>query len=117
MIRNILFYNRDGRWFANLPDYIEQGGTEDDCEMIRGADEWLDVLAEGSDRVWLKMSETNPLTEKIYLHGNDEYGATYVAISYNNQDVLHKLWLCPVTLFLFEKYPSTIYYEKLKIWD
>lgn len=40
-MKKISFYNRDGRWFADLPEYIAQGGTEDECEMVMDADSWL----------------------------------------------------------------------------
>ena len=109
-MKKISFYNRNGRWFADLPEYIAQGGTEDDCEMVAGADSWLEYLSKGSDRVTLSLS-TSPLRNKLTLYESDEFGATYIAHDYNEEIFNHRLWLCPVTLFVFGEYPQTIYYE------
>lgn len=107
----ISFYKTQGSWFADLPDYIEQGGTEADCLMVAGADTWLDKLSGGKDTISLLISDKGPLREKMERHEEDEFGATYVAHTYEDEDINHQLWLCPVTLFVFNKYPKTIYYE------
>lgn len=112
MEKIISFYERDGRWFADLPDYIEAGGTEEDCEMILGADEWLEKLSCGKNRITLKLS-TIPLREELNLYHKDNSGATYIAYRFEEEDVNHVIWLCPVTLFVFGEYPQTIYYEKI----
>jgi hypothetical protein len=104
------FYNRDGRWFADVPGWIESGGTEDDCEMVSGADLWLDHLSNG-DNIFLELSEEKHLKEKLEKIEEDEFGATYLAETYKGLFFEHKMWLCPVTKFLFDKYPNTIYYE------
>lgn len=108
----IRFYNRDLRWFADVPSYIEQGGTEDELEMVSGADAWLEYLSSGNDNVFLELSE-QPLQEKLNLYSKDEFGATYIAHSFREEDINHTLWLCPVTLFVFGKYPDVIYYRIL----
>lgn len=111
MVRTIRFYNRDGRWYADLPDYIEQGGTEEDCEMVAGADTWLEYLSTGViDNLFITLGD-EPFGESLHLYYKDEYGATYIAHSYNEEDINHQLWLCPVTLFLFPDYPDIIYYK------
>lgn len=79
--------------------------------MILGADTWLDFLSKDNSSVFLKLSINTPLNEKLTLIEKDECGATYLAESFNNKFVNHKLWICPVTLFLFGEYPSVIYYE------
>lgn len=109
-MKKLRFYNRDGRWYADLPDYIEAGGTEEECEMVFGADTWLDYLSKGKDNVFLKLS-TNPLKEKIVKTDSDDFGSTYLAKTYQGENIEHTLWICPVTLFLFGEYPETIYYE------
>ena len=106
----IRFYCRDGRWYADLPEYIEAGGTEEDCEMILGSDYWLDLLALGRDSIYIKLS-LNPAQEKIIRLEKDDFGATYIVKSYKGEEINHKIWICPVTLFLFGEYPETIYYE------
>lgn len=111
----IRFYNRDGRWFADLPAYIEAGGTEDDCEMVAGADVWLKLLSKGKDTIFLEISTDAPLQEKLNLYhtDNDENGAYYIAYEYKEESINHQLWLCAVTMFLFGEYPHTIHYKLL----
>lgn len=110
------FYNRDGRWYADLPAYIEAGGSEADCEMVAGADTWLDFLSGYSDQVTLELSVKEPLKNSITRISTDDgnFGATYETIEYNGQLRHHILWICPVTLFVFGEFPEVIYYEVVK---
>ena len=111
----IRFYKDEARrWYAYLPEYIAQGGTEEECEMIAGADEWLDYLSKNGDSVTLELSDTRQLSEKIVLYESDESGATYIAHTYKEEDVNQILWLCSVTLFVFGHYPKEIYYHVIK---
>ena len=111
----IRFYkDEDRRWYADLPEYIAQGGTEEECEMVAGADDWLDFISEKREAVTLALSDQDSLTEKIVLYESDEFGATYIAHTFKEEDINQILWLCPVTLFVFGNYPSTIYYHVIK---
>lgn len=114
MVRTLRFYKRDTRWYAYIPEYIEAGGTEEECEMVGGSDEWLDLVSDFSDTVVVKLSGTEPLQEKLSLYNYDEFGATYVACEYKEEIVNQQMWLCPVTLFVFGEYPDTIYYQIIK---
>lgn len=105
------FYRRDTRWFADIPDYIAQGGTEDDCEMVSGADEWLDFISKGKDNIVLQI-DTKPLANRLDKYHDDDYGATYMAHEYNDRDYNQQMWLCNVTKFLFGDFPQVIYYQK-----
>jgi hypothetical protein len=110
----IRFYNREGKWYADIPDYIESGGTEEECEMIFGSDTWLDFLSNNGKNIFLEVSTNKNLQETLSLIEKDEYGGTYIAETYNGKRIDHKLWICPVTLFLFGEYPTNIYYEVIK---
>ena len=113
----IRFYRRDNRWFADLPLYLEAGGTEDDCELIAGADEWLDIVSNYKDSVYLRISDIESLQEKLVLHEVDNAqfgcGAIYVIQEYQDQVINKEIWLCPVTLFIFGYYPPIIFYSKM----
>lgn len=111
MIRTLRFYNRDGRWFADVPQYIEAGGTEDDCEMVAGADTWLELLSEGKDSISITIADDEVLEEKLHLYQKDEAGGTYIAHEYKDKDINLVLWLCNVTLFIFGKFPDIFYYK------
>jgi hypothetical protein len=115
-LRKVIRFYRDEnkRWYADLPEYIAQGGTVEECEMVSGADDWLDYISGNRDVVILTLSDQNSLSEKMLLYESDEYGATYIAHTYKEEDVNQVLWLCPVTVFVFGNYPSTIYYHVIK---
>lgn len=108
---DIRFYKKNNRWYADIPKYIEDGGTEDDCEMVAGADEWLDIISDKSNEIVIKISSEKELSEKIERYHHDEYGATYIANTFKGKGINHELWLCPVTIFVFNEYPKTIYYS------
>ncbi len=111
----IRFYRDENkRWYADLPEYIAQGGTVEECEMVSGADDWLDFLSNRGDNITLELSDKDCLSEKIVMYESDEFGATYVAYTYKEEDINQILWLCPVTVFVFGKYPENIYYHVLK---
>lgn len=110
-MKKIRFYRDENRWFADLPEWIENGGDRDDLEMILGADEWLDIIYNNEESVILNLSIT-PLRNKIVLNQADDAGGVYIAHEYNEEIVNHVLWLCAVTKFVFGEFPETIYYEK-----
>lgn len=39
------FVREDNSWYIDLPEYIEQGGSKGDLEMVSGADTMLDIIA------------------------------------------------------------------------
>lgn len=105
------FYKKESRWFCYLPKYIASGGTEADCEMVAGADTWLDYLSNNGDEITLDISKEIEMSNRIDRVHEDGFGATYMAYEYNEKPINHQLWICPVTLFVFNEYPQTIYYK------
>jgi hypothetical protein len=117
MTETIKFYKtKENRWYAHLPEYLEEGGSIEECEMVAGADIWLDIISDNNNEIILKLSDTKQLAEKIVLYDTDlsqpNLGATYIAHVYKEKDYNVIMWLCPVTLFVFDKYPKVIYYQK-----
>ena len=117
MTREIGFYKtEDDRWYAYLPEFIAIGGTEAECEMVRGADDYLDGLLLSYDGkanyVHLVISDTQKQEQVLNLVKKDEFGATYKVTDPNLKGT-YKLWLCPVTLSVFNKYPDKIYTKVL----
>jgi hypothetical protein len=117
----IRFYkDPDGRWYADLPEYVENIGKKEDCEMVAGADRWLDILSP-SGEITLDVSTESGEHKLTLAHlGYDAQGeveatefggATYRPGIINDEDHSWRtLWLCPVTLFVFGNYPPAIYY-------
>jgi hypothetical protein len=53
------FIKEGSSWYIDLPEYLEQGGSKDDLQMISGADTMLDIIAGDADEVTLQM-DTEP---------------------------------------------------------
>ena len=50
------FLRTGKEWYVDLPEYIEQGGSIGDLQMVEGADKMLDMMAEKEDFVFLSIS-------------------------------------------------------------
>lgn len=124
------FY-KDGLWYIDLPEYLDAGlGTKADLMMVQGSDTFLDLLSENTNEVTLefhsekfadylcKLKKLNIGLDKEYLkkigHAPVDYGAYYEVIEMNKKPFQHKLWLCPVTEYVFGgSYPDEIYIRVL----
>jgi hypothetical protein len=111
MIKIIKFYKEIDRWYADLPDYISGGGKKEDLEMISGADDWLEMLSNGSNSITLKLSQEQVLTGKLLRMDIDSFGATYILHEYLDVIYNELVWLCNVTKWVFGVYPKTLYFS------
>jgi hypothetical protein len=114
------FYRDSEGWFIDLPEYIEQGlGTKANLAMVSGADTLLDILSNGQAEVFVRM-DREPFggAEELVktsqgMNETDEFGAYYRAVERR-----HDLWLCPVTLYVFDGlYPDKIYISATQTED
>jgi hypothetical protein len=113
MTRTIRFYNRGGRWYADLPDYLKLGGTEEECEMVLGSDDFLWYIDPHGNELFITLSDKEQLYNRMYCIDKNEHGATYeVDLHQGGFRFTHQLWLCPVTLFLFNRYPGVVYWQQ-----
>jgi len=125
------FYKEDNIWYIDLPEFLEQGlGTKANLMMIAGADTLLDMLSnngysitlefdkypfKGYDTV-LDLFEIGKNQEQLDAAGHPfvDYGAYYTAVQINGKPIKHKVWLCPVTEYVFGGgYPMSIYIKTL----
>jgi hypothetical protein len=120
------FYKEGGIWYADLPEFLEEGlGSLANLMMVDGADTFLDLLGGGLPRVTLRISTSpfpghqcrmeklskgmnNRLLEMIG-HAPVDYGAYYQVRELGGAPYSHRLWLCPVTEYVFGQYPEMIY--------
>lgn len=106
----IRFYNEDNKWYADLPNYIEEGGCKEDLQMVMGADIWLDVLSECGNEITIQISNKHfeGFESKLLYIGdlNHMKEGDYLEFPDN-----HHMWLCGVTIWLFGEYPQSIYYK------
>jgi hypothetical protein len=126
------FVKDGGIWYIDLPEFLEAGlGSRGNLMMVAGADTFLDILdTEQSNSVTLELA-TKPIRGggrkghiifqeifvdreelKKYNHPSVEFGANYKVVSFNKQPLDHRMWLCPVTLYVFGgEYPKEIHFK------
>ena len=51
------FIRTGQEWYIDLPEYLEQGGSIGDLQMVDGADKMLDLMAENESTVTLFISK------------------------------------------------------------
>ena len=125
-MRNLGFIKENGLWYADLPEFLERGlGTRNNLLMVDGSDTFLDLLSNQGNRVTLTISEQDfegfqgkldkidwgknqSLLDSIG-HAPVDYGAYYMVNELQGKPFQHRLWLCPVTEFVFGGYPNQIF--------
>lgn len=108
MEKTVDFYKKKGRWYAAIPEYLAEGGSEEDCEMIFGADKWLENHAKGNDQITLKLSSVNyHLGRTLQKICEDQDGAVYIP----QNDNMSPLWLCNVSKYVWGNHPDYLYYK------
>ena len=126
------FYKENNIWYADLPEFLERGlGTKANLMMVDGADTFLDFLSQDGNSVTVAIS-TNEFAghdavlrkEAIGLnqdllhsigHAPVTYGAYYQVSHFQNNVFVHRLWLCPVTEYVFNgSYPDQIYIKVIQ---
>lgn len=105
MRKTFEFVKVGGIWFYWWPDF---DGDPGELAMVDGADDLLDSL----DDRFVRLQMVDPSVAKIVLSKieEDENGATYLCKSKNYND---RVWICPVTLLVFNEYPQNIYLSEL----
>lgn len=101
------FDKEDNKWYINLPDYP---GDKADLQMVLGADTLLDILSSNADSVLLNVSLTDNTLERLTkirdMNVDEGGGAMYFSNTHK-----FDLWLCDVTKFVFDGFPSEIFYS------
>ena len=110
------FYKTGSEWYIDLPEFLEQGGSVGDLQMVDGADTMLDLMVGDAGLVTLHIS-THPfagadvveLIEKC-----DPYigGGNYIMRAYEGNKVNRQMWLCQVTAFVFGDIPEKIFVKR-----
>lgn len=114
-MRLLKFYKEpvSNEWFVDLPEWT---GSKEDLEMIFGADNMLDMLAEGESEVILTVSEYHFIgAERILLNRlatDIGSGAYYRIETYKGVVLNHEFWLCDIMLFVFNRFPQTLFFIK-----
>lgn len=128
-----LFYKENGMWYISLPEFINMGlGNKNNLLMVDGSDTFLDILSgyepnatPDNTKISLVLCDQeflgcthrltkidNGLNQDLLNkvgHAPVDYGAYYMVEEIPG----HKLWLCPVTEYVFDGlYPEKIFLRK-----
>lgn len=114
-MKKLKFIKEDNKWYIDLPLELEEGlFTKADLQMVAGADDLLEHISGGHSCVELSCSEEFiPNWDWCIIQKepivNKYAGCTYTSTD-RNGDFSTQLWLCPVTLHLFnDEYPQQLF--------
>lgn len=98
---NVLSFNKEeDKWYIDLPDWK---GDKAELQMVMGADDALDEISKGKDKVMMLVSlEPFDSSEAVELQRIEFDGATYLFRE-------KEMWLCEVTLSVFGEFPGKFY--------
>jgi hypothetical protein len=117
------FYKNEDGWFIDIPGVLEEHIFEKgNLQMVCGADLLLDHLCYGKSEIILEVYDDpfDGAEHKLEINnfGMDtklleEYDHPIeVGAYYNRESDGFVVWLCPVTMYVFEgKYPDNIYFR------
>jgi hypothetical protein len=104
-------------------DLPEWEGVKAELEMISGADTLLDIVSQGDETVHIVISmesfENANMLELIGATTKEQQettevcgGAYYIMKNYEGIEFNLVLWLCNVTIFVFQEFPDKIYFKR-----
>ena len=117
-MKKTLKFNKesDKKWYIDLPHYPF---AHHNLMMVAGADKLCELLSQDGhstivDVVTTKEPKDNLVAEGYVQLKRTEWsltGGAYYDVT--NIEGLTNLWLCPVTLFVYQKYPKYIYVKQV----
>lgn len=110
------FIKEERDWFIDLPEYLENGGSKGDLQMVEGADKMLDFISEGKNAVSLTI-------DRVSFDGSDELkliercdpfvgGGYYNLQTFEGKEMNQTMWLCAVTEYVFGDLPEQIFIKR-----
>jgi hypothetical protein len=105
---NLRFYKKNNRWYADVPEH-----TEEENEMVLGADSFLEKISEKLNKTEITVSLSDekgryPLVSLIRVSHDDD-GADYKTTSRFEEFRDLSIWICNVTHDVFGEHPEVIY--------
>ena len=112
----VSFKKVDGKWYCDIKRWPKALFAQ--TLMVGNASKLIEELSNGDDYVRFETIASNVWIPNI----NQEYIELMMAYSsltggahyWIQPDITSEtLWLCPVTLFVYKKYPSYIYFKRI----
>lgn len=109
------YHDNQGRYFIDLPEYIEQGGHPEDLEMVGMAADMIDYLRPTRDSTEVIVQFSDEFIEDCDFHlvfdtKTEGGGANYLD-THNMEN--EPTWLCDVVKWLFGKFPKDLYVKQI----
>lgn len=107
------FYKeKSEKWYADIPEWT---GRKSALQMVSGADDLLDLIANGRNDVHIYFTEKEIKGADVLIFKRKTWfnGATYKIKSFEGQEINLKVWLCNVTKFVLGGFPKKIYISKV----
>lgn len=104
-------YNGRVRWWVDIKPWLFPKRL---LIMYSSAEEWLEKIGGGKGEIIITASTKSfPSAEMLFRNKFEGFirGTSYTAKSYKGIPAEHEVLLCPVTLYVFGKYPKAIYYQ------
>lgn len=106
-MKKLNFIKEYNKWFIDLPEWT---GEKDDLEMVCGADDLLEYLSNGNEKISLniKLNYFENYRYKLEYKYSENEGAWY---SVENRDYEHiiDIWICKVTEYVFGYFPKQFF--------
>lgn len=117
-MNNFRFYKKEYqgkvRWWVDIKPWFLPKRL---LIMYPSAENWLDIIGKGKDEITIEVSTSHfPDAEALWRQefAGIVRGTLYVAKTYQNTETNHPVLLCPVTVYVFGRYPKVIYYRVLE---
>jgi hypothetical protein len=118
VVETYTFKKEEGRWYIYLPEYLEQGWSKQDLEMVDGAHKLLQTIGYGRNKVMLRLSterfEGADMLEVIELCEAPKGGAMYLLDTCQGKELNALIWICDIALFVFGDMPEHIYFQRVR---
>jgi hypothetical protein len=110
------FVKESRDWYIELPEFLENGGSKGDLQMVEGTDTLLDIISEGAGEVSLALDRSPfPGSDKLILTERCEPnigGGYYNLPTFEGKEFNKTMWLCGVTEFVFGDLPNEIFIKR-----
>jgi hypothetical protein len=114
----VTYYKFGSRWFLDLPEYMEQGGNEEDLERVGAFHDFLELAALGEDTVVFHL-DVEPFdgADSAQLTGSSggNTGGYYRITSFNDKPVDFELWFNLLLYIKQPELPKKVYFKQIDL--
>lgn len=112
----VSYYKLGSRWYLDAPEYLEQGGSEEDLECVGAFGDFLELAAEGGITVVLQLDaepfEGSDHFDLVGSSGNKS-GGYYRLRSFRGQEMDLELWFNTMIYLQHARLPQTIFVKRV----